>query len=87
MVFAEICLTVWTIPSGLKFFAFYAGGLSGMASPILVSLTIDTPLTPVLVDQLGPARVDRGARPHHQQHDDVWLQHVHLGASVSTTRR
>lgn len=36
MVTAEICLTVWTIPSGLKFFAFYAGGLSGMASPVLV---------------------------------------------------
>lgn len=37
MVTAEICLSVWTIPSGLKFFAFYAGGFSGMASPILVS--------------------------------------------------
>jgi hypothetical protein len=36
MVFAEICLTIWYIPAGLKFFAFYAGGLSGMASPILV---------------------------------------------------
>jgi hypothetical protein len=59
MIFAEICLTVWTIPSGLKFFAFYAGGLSGMASPILVS-NADTAATDpaVLMDQLGIARVD-----------------------------
>lgn len=34
---ACIILSVWYVPGGLKFFAFYAGGFSGMASPILYS--------------------------------------------------
>lgn len=35
--FACIVLSVWTVPDGLKFVAFYFGGFSGMASPILYS--------------------------------------------------
>ncbi|GKU07912.1 pantothenate transporter liz1 [Fusarium langsethiae] len=35
--FACIVLSIWTVPDGLKFVAFYFGGFSGMASPILYS--------------------------------------------------
>lgn len=35
--FACIVLSIWTVPDGLKFAAFYFGGFSGMASPILYS--------------------------------------------------
>ncbi|KAK4699614.1 MFS transporter, ACS family, pantothenate transporter, partial [Phenoliferia sp. Uapishka_3] len=37
MVFSTIVLTVWHVPDGLKFAAFYLGGLSGMTSPIVYS--------------------------------------------------
>jgi len=37
MLFAAIVLTVWNVPDALKFVAFYAGGFSGMTSPILYS--------------------------------------------------
>lgn len=37
VLFAIICLAIWEIPNGLKFVAFYFGGFSGMASPILYS--------------------------------------------------
>ena len=36
-IFAIIVLTVWNVPDILKFVAFYFGGFSGMASPILYS--------------------------------------------------
>ncbi|RSH85676.1 hypothetical protein EHS25_003817 [Saitozyma podzolica] len=36
-MFGAICLTIWYIPNGLKFFAFYFAGLSYSASPILYS--------------------------------------------------
>lgn len=35
MLFAAIVLAVWNVPDGLKFTAFYFGGLSGMSSPII----------------------------------------------------
>ena len=35
--FALIVLSIWNVPDGLKFCAFYFGGFSGMASPILYS--------------------------------------------------
>ncbi|KAF4120332.1 Pantothenate transporter [Geosmithia morbida] len=35
--FAMIVLAVWTVPDGMKFVAFYCGGFTGMASPILYS--------------------------------------------------
>lgn len=35
--FAVIVLSVWNVPDILKFIAFYFGGFSGMASPILYS--------------------------------------------------
>jgi hypothetical protein len=37
VLFSCICMTVWTIPNGLKFFAWYLLGLTGCASPILYS--------------------------------------------------
>lgn len=37
VMFAIIVLTVWNVPDPLKFLAFYLGGFSGMASPILYS--------------------------------------------------
>jgi ACS family pantothenate transporter-like MFS transporter len=37
VLFATIVLAIWTVPDGLKFCAFYFGGFSGMASPILYS--------------------------------------------------
>ncbi|RYP46841.1 hypothetical protein DL768_007008 [Monosporascus sp. mg162] len=37
MFFACIVLSVWTVPDAVKFLAFYFGGFSGMASPILYS--------------------------------------------------
>jgi ACS family pantothenate transporter-like MFS transporter len=39
---ATIILSVWYVPDGVKFFAFYLGGISGMGSPILVSLRAST---------------------------------------------
>ncbi|EJT76536.1 pantothenate transporter liz [Gaeumannomyces tritici R3-111a-1] len=35
MFFACLTLAIWNVPDGLKFVAFYFGGFSGMASPIL----------------------------------------------------
>jgi ACS family pantothenate transporter-like MFS transporter len=35
--FAVIVLSIWDVTPGLKFAAFYFGGFSGMASPILYS--------------------------------------------------
>ncbi|WAO87202.1 Hypothetical protein NCS54_00450500 [Fusarium falciforme] len=40
-MFATICMIVWNIPKGLKFFAWYLFGVSGCASPILYS-TVNT---------------------------------------------
>lgn len=37
VIFAVINLAIWNVPDGLKFCAFYFGGFSGMASPILYS--------------------------------------------------
>lgn len=37
VLFAIIVLAVWNVPDALKFVAFYLGGFSGMASPILYS--------------------------------------------------
>jgi hypothetical protein len=37
VIFAVIVLSVWNVPDGMKFLAFYLGGFSGMASPILYS--------------------------------------------------
>jgi hypothetical protein len=37
MVFSLIVLTVWNVPQGWKFAAFYVGGVSGATSPILYS--------------------------------------------------
>lgn len=37
MSFALIILSIWFVPDGLKFLAFYLGGFSGMSSPILYS--------------------------------------------------
>ncbi|ERS96086.1 hypothetical protein HMPREF1624_07622 [Sporothrix schenckii ATCC 58251] len=36
-VFSTICMIVWDIPTGLKFFAWYLFGVAGCASPILYS--------------------------------------------------
>lgn len=36
VLFSCIVLSVWNVPDILKFCAFYFGGFSGMASPILV---------------------------------------------------
>ncbi|KAM0543430.1 hypothetical protein ACHAPJ_012293 [Fusarium lateritium] len=40
-MFSAICMIVWKIPTGLKFFAWYLFGVSGCASPILYS-TVNT---------------------------------------------
>ncbi|KPM41484.1 hypothetical protein AK830_g5061 [Neonectria ditissima] len=40
-MFATLCMIVWTIPTGLKFFAWYLFGMAGCASPILYS-TVNT---------------------------------------------
>ncbi|OAA64319.1 Major facilitator superfamily domain, general substrate transporter [Niveomyces insectorum RCEF 264] len=40
-VFSTICMVIWKIPKGLKFFAWYLFGVSGCASPILYS-TVNT---------------------------------------------
>lgn len=32
----SIFLSIWNVPDALKFVSFYLGGMSGMASPILV---------------------------------------------------
>lgn len=40
-IFSCICMTIWRIPTGLKFFAWYLLGLTGCASPILYS-TVNT---------------------------------------------
>jgi ACS family pantothenate transporter-like MFS transporter len=37
LIFSLTVLTVWNVPQGLKFAAFYVGGLSGATSPILYS--------------------------------------------------
>lgn len=37
VIFAIVILAVWDVPDILKFLAFYLGGFSGMASPILYS--------------------------------------------------
>ena len=36
-IFSTICMIVWDIPTGLKFFAWYLYGVAGCASPILYS--------------------------------------------------
>ncbi|CAK7214554.1 hypothetical protein SCUCBS95973_002186 [Sporothrix curviconia] len=36
-VFSTICMIIWNIPTGLKFFAWYLYGVYGCASPILYS--------------------------------------------------
>ncbi|KAK7425935.1 hypothetical protein QQZ08_007517 [Neonectria magnoliae] len=36
-MFATLCMVVWKIPTGLKFFAWYLFGMAGCASPILYS--------------------------------------------------
>lgn len=48
VIFAIIVLAVWNVPDGLKFAAFYFGGFSGMASPILYSW-----VNSVLADNYG----------------------------------
>lgn len=35
--FSVIVLSIWTVPDALKYMAYYFGGFSGMASPILYS--------------------------------------------------
>jgi hypothetical protein len=49
LFFACLVLSVWYVPDGLKYVAFYFGGFSGMSSPILVSqfprLAAQLPLT------------------------------------------
>ncbi|CZR66881.1 related to transporter protein [Phialocephala subalpina] len=40
-IFSSICMTVWNIPRGLKFVAWYAYGLQGCISPILYSVVND----------------------------------------------
>lgn len=54
--FAVIVLAVWNVPDGLKFCAFYFGGFSGMASPILYSF---------VNSQLKENYGERGCK-HHQ---------------------
>lgn len=41
-IFAIIVLATWNVPDILKFIAFYFGGFSGMASPILYSFVNTT---------------------------------------------
>ncbi|KAK7757371.1 hypothetical protein SLS62_000383 [Diatrype stigma] len=41
LVFSTICMIVWTIPTALKFVAYYVLGMSGCLSPILYS-TVNT---------------------------------------------
>lgn len=36
-VFSTICMIIWNIPTGLKFFCWYLYGVAGCASPILYS--------------------------------------------------
>lgn len=48
VIFAIIVLAVWDVPDILKFCAFYFGGFSGMASPILYSW-----VNSVLADNYG----------------------------------
>ncbi|KAL4793672.1 major facilitator superfamily domain-containing protein [Aspergillus venezuelensis] len=40
-LFSTLCMCIWTIPTGLKFFAWYLFGVSGCLSPILYS-TVNT---------------------------------------------
>ncbi|USW51607.1 Putative major facilitator superfamily, MFS transporter superfamily [Septoria linicola] len=40
-LFSTLCMCIWTIPTGLKFFAWYLFGTAGMLSPILYS-TVNT---------------------------------------------
>ncbi|KAF2170567.1 hypothetical protein M409DRAFT_64257 [Zasmidium cellare ATCC 36951] len=40
-LFSTLCMIIWTIPTGLKFFAWYLFGVSGCLSPILYS-TVNT---------------------------------------------
>ncbi|KAI9925407.1 hypothetical protein ASPWEDRAFT_741562 [Aspergillus wentii DTO 134E9] len=37
MTFGAICMAVWYIPVGLKFFAFYVAGLGGALNPLFMS--------------------------------------------------
>ncbi|KAL3418517.1 hypothetical protein PVAG01_10233 [Phlyctema vagabunda] len=37
MTFGSICMAVWHIPVGLKFFAFYIAGLGGALNPLFMS--------------------------------------------------
>jgi ACS family pantothenate transporter-like MFS transporter len=37
MTFGSICMAVWNIPVGLKFFAFYIAGLGGALNPLFMS--------------------------------------------------
>ncbi|KAH8676066.1 major facilitator superfamily domain-containing protein [Xylariales sp. PMI_506] len=41
VMFSTICMTIWNIPSGLKFVAWYLFGFNGCLSPILYS-TVNT---------------------------------------------
>ncbi|KAI0146644.1 major facilitator superfamily domain-containing protein [Pestalotiopsis sp. NC0098] len=41
VIFSTICMTIWSIPTGLKFAAWYLFGFSGCLSPILYS-TVNT---------------------------------------------
>ncbi|KAJ0423517.1 major facilitator superfamily domain-containing protein [Aspergillus carlsbadensis] len=40
-LFSTLCMSIWNIPTGLKFFAWFLFGVSGCASPILYS-TVNT---------------------------------------------
>ncbi|KAI9039471.1 MFS general substrate transporter [Aspergillus affinis] len=40
-LFSTLCMIIWNIPTGLKFFAWYLFGIAGCASPILYS-TVNT---------------------------------------------
>lgn len=37
MTFGSICMAVWNIPIGLKFFAFYVAGLGGALNPLFMA--------------------------------------------------
>jgi ACS family pantothenate transporter-like MFS transporter len=37
MTFGSICMAIWTIPIGLKFFAFFVAGLGGALNPLFMS--------------------------------------------------
>lgn len=37
MTFGSICMAIWNIPVGLKFFAFYVAGLGGALNPLFMS--------------------------------------------------